>query len=564
MKLKSTLLLMLLSLGLVALFQNCGNVSLQVPEEVQVTAKSTADGHICPIAGEEVGIEARIVFIVDMSLSNLGLGQAVQLESGSWNHTIDFSQQTDRAGQRFSVMTNLIQNISAANSASKFSVIGFHDEAILDDRYESCSSGFIDSAQATSAVNSLRSLQAQTDNAGRGTRTGNQNSPFAMKNTSYLAALRCLEEKMMYEISSGNRDKNLYNVVFLTDGKPTDRYDPCYFVPYGPQRDQCYAENPAFASCGNTSNPNYYQCVEQAYSNTWYKSILETMNYRLQSKIGGIKLFPVYYGPSDNAEDASEILDPLAEVFDINVETLAATDFAQISEYIEDAVSLSSNIIYQVKNFMAINLTALPSKDLLEVDSNMDGVPDSQQSSIELQSGIREIFDSYVDNFNQDEDLLPSFIEKIRGLSTTLNDSNLNYDGDNFLNYEEVQVGRDVNSSDIRYPMPIANLNIATISRDENRCEVGGISSDLGIKFNVNQMVVIPDVNAYVDPNPSADFNFSHAADENIILLTYVAEPLNSLQDKKYLFGLVLKAKFYDSRSFRVNIGEFKLLGELQ
>lgn len=512
----------------VVLYQNCGqDVSLTAPKKilpVEPLAVKTVSASICPSTEASTSVNSKVIFIVDMSLSNLGgklPPEYIQITDlppvSGWQHTLAGRETaTDWDGLRFTILDNLINSVGLDNYKN-ISVIGFHDATVFGPGLESCQSDFLNKPNALSAVQNLRSLQQQDINTPTQV-TLNQNSPFNLKGTRYKVALDCLRDKIEFDIIAGeNNERSFYNIIFLTDGKPED-----------------------------------------GDNNDFPGDILELRNLA-GSDILGMKVYPVYYGPQGGDEEVAAVgmLNPIAHALDPSINTIVTDNITSLEETLLSQLSSTLQINYTLKNFAAVNLTSVNVKGRLYKDSNMNGVSDIDELS--GAESIREIYDSFASSINQDRDTIPSFIEKIKRLRVDLRDDLLDLDLDGKSNVLELITGRDLLSHEGDFPTPSEYLMQARSYEDlANMCS----SNRPMYKFDLDQIPFVNGTEGFTDPSPSSSLDFSYVAGENLILLYFIAEPLNAPGLRPKFFKALVRIKEQDLNRIQVNSNAFTSMGE--
>lgn len=542
-------------------FQNCGDIKVNdvIPPPEPIVA-SSVEANVCPAQGDSVKAANRVVFIVDMSLSNLGGFTRTEELDGTYTYSLTLDQATDLNAARLQVAVRQVTQGIDSESV-QFSVIGFNDTVVMAETIESCSSPFITGQQVLDVAEPFLYAIHQSDKSSPVRPSPNGNSPFKMRSTSYMSALDCLEKKITLDVQSDNKLK-AYNIVFLTDGAPTDASDPCDSVPPA-ERSLCVTATPEFNTCRPLTGEAKENCNKGVYANTYYRSRLENLRDNLENRTLGVKMYSIYYGPEAEFPQANAILNQLNHVFDQQIDTQKISNFSTVIDSLKSSLDIYIDVNYRIIDFSAINLTSIPGVKGLGTDSNMNGVSDTAEAT--PQPDIRAIFDEYKNNFNQDKDDLPSFLERIRGLSVTSKDSSGMTDGDGLTNYTKVLKGYPLKNSETVNPTLVAALPRLTTNRySQPACGAPGYE----YTFQINYMPLAEGLTAYSDggyvsTDPSS-LNFSHSADENLILLLYTAEPLNTRIAKRLLFGQTVRMNVLNSETFKLNASDFKFLGELQ
>lgn len=523
-------LMVSLVLAVVAMgFQNCsGNIHLsevQLPLQVPELPRTAFHSEICPVEEQTTTFKSKVIFIVDMSLSNVGgrnparqcMFSSIPPDFG-WSHSLGGGTAYDRDGQRFSALNQLIPLISS-ESTRNVSVMGFHDSAIFGNSNESCNSDFLNSTQALNSVTGLQAMQNWDLNYNP-VCTRSPNPPFKLKGTRYRSALECLKSKMEYDLYAGtSTEKSFYNVVFLTDGQPED-------------------------ADGN----NFPQMLRDLYTG-------------VQRDILGLKLIPVYYGPTGGQEqtNAVGVLDPMAGVLDSQIRTLVLDNLNGLKDMLLDDLSTTSKVQFGLKNFHAFNLTAINQQGSVLKDSNMNGIPDEAQG--DDRQTIRDIFDSFSSDLNEDGDALPSFVEKIRGLREDIDDYGLDMDLDGLSNGLELAEGRDPRAHESEFLTPDIYLTKHRVGQQTTN---GCPDRSPKYVFDVDQVATIEGTKGFQDPRPQNGIDFSYQPGENLIMLYFVAEPMNSTDFNRRMFMALVRVKANESLRIDVKDQKFVEIGEFE
>lgn len=516
---KKKIIVPILLLTIALMYQNCSDVNLTHQGSIVQPEKLEAlslQAQICPSSEHVMTLNSKIIFIIDMSMSNLGTGVTsaspngtVCIAGNNCVHTIvGRDQATDNDGERFNMVRSLVSGLAAGN-ADVFSIMGFHDQA-LNTAAESCDSGFVNAASAISAVDELNALQDYDKNHNP-LINQNYNNPFKLRGTAYMKALDCVTSKLNYDINR-NFIKSFYNIVFLTDGKASDSGD--------------------------------------------YASRIQNIFNSYRHDILGMKMYPIYYGDAAGEPDATALLNPMAHVLDPSINTYVSNNFSELKNILAQHLSSAVQLNYGLKTVGAINLTSFNKRGVLFTDSNMNGIADGETG--DQASNIRAIVNSFSGNLNEDKDVIPSFLEVIRGLDPTVRDDFLDIDLDGQNNFEELSSGRDIFSHESDYPTPGSYLVKSKRSLDPQELCPNGQPV---YRLDISQIPMVKDTLGYQDPSPG-DIDFTYSAGENLIMVYYIAEPLNSDDLKPRIYVKLLRVPSNSRSNIEINTLDFQLMGE--
>lgn len=554
----------------------------------KIQSSFSASGLVCPINGPSFGAPTRIVFVEDMSLSNLGgaVADCNPATSQCWWYLgtsgLEGSQTvTDLNALRLKVADDII-DLTAPYQNFSYSTLGFGSSVMLGSPTDSCRSNFTtDPALAHDSVRGLRQIH-NADLAVPQPYIGTYYSPpFQMGNTSYDSAINCLKDKIMTDIAqlSENNERPSYQVFFLTDGKATDSVAQCTDL-----------EGTALANC-------YAQ---------YYAPKLQTLAQQVTLNNATFKFNPVYYGAANEQGDAEIILNAMARAVDPTVSTLVSNNFSAITQNLNTRFQSSGTVSYRIKNFSAVNLTTTFDGSKPSSDSDMDGLSDNFESgragfsatnprstgaidrlcydrtggsSCSTQgltcTGVQKYFMltdcdiEYLYNnstkplgagLDSDKDNIVDYLEIIRGINPKLSNAQSDDDGDSISNIAEVNQGTNpLMNNGVQAPLPTQIINAQVIESNQNntQCTTQGTHWS----WNIPNVPLV-NVQAYTDQSTGGLFNFSHAQDENIILVSYVAEPINSSTQPKLVYAAIVKLKLAGG-SKAINL-DFKLVGAVK
>lgn len=506
-------------------------------------------GEFCSKTTEFEELDVKLLFMIDMSASNI-------------------SPDSDREGARFDLIEQLLQDASSEDSCFKgadveVAIIGFATQIIGGVSSSICRANrFVDPQTALQHLDELRTLHNQTvqdGNEGRQPQSG-------VARTNYINAMDCLSNTITDDLPVGNKSSSLYSSFFLTDGAPTDELT-----------------------------------TDQLRLNL--KNSIEAMRNQVVQRAFGVSVQPVLYGylsldDGQNEEEkvkAKSILNAIAEAGRTLLKSVANVeqiDFCGL-------VNAGSNRRYKVKRFGAINLTAKAVGNRLIPDSDMDGLADEEESlmgfdpqkarskypvldgicksgicnsDIKVQDclGVNEVGLSkcdvdrlnLTDGLDSDKDLIPDFIEILKGTDATdINENFRNSDNDSLQNYAEILQGSDPLSYNSSYNKDLLmDYSVQLMPMPMPGCEQPQESWVYSID-NVPLVETLETKNTDVFSLSHAPMN--HAAQENVIFVYYiVVEEMESGEEfeSQYLYGQYLKMKPGEPAPM---VKDFKLLGKI-
>lgn len=567
-------------------FQNCG----QSPRIVagftsKLMPEKLATGSYCTTMTDDGTTAWKFLFIVDMSRSNIG----------DWSDTAngkrwDFGKATDKDGTRFSQIKTFIDTCGGSNPKNKYQVMVFANGAGVPSATTnfssslSCRAPFGSGAAAQNTLSIAKQIQdndvafwktyvnSPWDWSGQD--VFNSGSLFMM-DTHYSTALDCASQILQQDrIADPNGNAN-YVTFFLTDGRPFEAGGTCEMRA---DKYDCYATQSATA----------------------------TANMAIDAKANNqtLQMLPVYYGAlsSSDKDQALKVLNKMAEVTGgtgaLSVSDVSGQDGG--GSFAEALCALSQTarkIEYRKEILSVVNLTAKMVGNKLMADSDMDGVPDDKEVALGYDPVNRRtygLFDSICQaigtastcaqaraklsctgrlnnlglsdcdllalgivnssnlpirqfGIDTDRDGIPDLIEIIRGTNPTRADADEDMDNDGMSNQAEIGWGTDpMRQSD---PNDTENRMLVTEVKIDPKtvCATGSEAW----QFDIQQMPVVPTL-AYTSKDTPSDaasradeatFDFSHAANENVVLVTYKLTPANVALARPQLWGAVLKVK---------------------
>jgi hypothetical protein len=429
----SILILLVLTVSVLVSFQNCGGIKLEPALTQTAQSASTFSGQFC---SEPVGLiqsQQKLLFVIDMSSSNLGnsdytncsgfdhlcswfFGLGVDPSvSGIANQTF----VTDGTGLRFQAVENFISSDPTnpnycpyAQNASYF-MMGFSENPMFGNSSSSCYSPYV--TTTASAQDQLNNLINEQNNQiylgqyplGRA-RSGPSQNPFLMTTTSYYSALSCASNQILTDMASSQPSVSNYKMFFLTDGKPlesdvqrNDNLFPsvgnCESIPSMAGACMivkvcgCSVTNGSSCSCVSSFNSchvpggQYYEydvsCVQAQIAQNIYPNQIQSLYNYVQRDGSSLEMIPVYYGHDAEYAAAQAVLDPLAQITNPQAHTLRTTDLTNLSHQLCEQLSSSIDVPSSVSQFMVINLTAIMKHNTLLPDADMDGVDDATEDA---------------------------------------------------------------------------------------------------------------------------------------------------------------------------------------
>lgn len=550
----------LLFLVVLFFFQNCSRVNLEpLPLE---TAMSSAkpESFSCAPEGTSFTAPMRFVFIVDMSMSNVGTLKTVT-NDGKTTYSLDTSDgPSDLQGHRFTQVRNFIANCgSLANS--KYAVIGFSETTLLENN-QSCFSEFENKENAIKSIDALKGRQ--THDLSISSRE-QQNPYYLQGQTYYSAGLNCAKNKITSELAQLLQEKPIYKVFFITDGMTTDL----------------------------AANKNY-------------KQILNELKSQTATKAGGMSFFPVFYtspGAKNQGQQlasAQSLMDEIAHEVDPNQKTILLTDITSKKDSLCQYIQPSVPVNYELNQFYAINISAVMKKNVFLVDTDGDGFSDADEMRLgynpaKSHSGVfhdalclrlglslaecdqqkndliceREPFNFFglspcdeqisiklfgkkISSVDSDKDAVPDWLELVRNMNPLRVDTFESPFADGLYNFIKLSKGLDILSNFKLYPVEDRNILDFRLFESPQSCS----GSTKRYDYQIGNIPFV-DTLAYEDENKNLDL--SHAENENVLLV---------FSYWKSMGGIDLPTKMYVQK-IRVNknksdyeLDDYKYIGE--
>lgn len=626
MKRISLVLTMIVLLGSALLYQNCGQVRVApAPNQPSSVPQYHPKGYFCSEVGPSYTTPLKILFVTDMSLSNLGGSlnynhgmsgaDPFRWTLGKWykeavaaNTTVpgfdmnavtsgfpspqalaDTIVVSDGDGKRFQAMQKFVDPQSICSQIGtnfSYGVVGFSQSAMLPRvSGQTCESNFTsDRATFSDLINGLKQYQ-DLDLADPKSRSRGAESPYTMADTQYMKGLSCMTKKIERDALFESDNLPFYYIVFMSDGMPSDRYNPCPIDEYanpsqcqGPQFQtcrlelwrQCLTRHGISESCYGSPlgiDPNF-QCIRAAA----IPKAVQNLKDELEPVVSGFKFQPVFYWPQGQAGDqfdqAAAVMQPLATIGGVPgiIRLQDDTAMLQLEQKICSTIETSMRVQYTIKNYTAINLTARLSKGVLKADSDMDGVVDELESASSATNPrsqnnvldgfckmepmacqqartcnpnlhhslgltdcdiafMREMTANPVSGIDSNANGILDFVELIKGGNPLSSSGTMNGDGDSYPIQYEIAKGYDIQSNDDLYPAPSSQLMKANFaySQDSSMCGEG----EEAMKVSLENIPLV-NVRAFTDSRVGP-LNLSHGENENIIAITYTVSPVGGL-----------------------------------
>lgn len=558
---KSVVLSLLSVLALIIFFQNCGDVSVQSAQPSTLpVVKLSRQEQICAPYGYHFGAPLRFIFVMDMSISNIGsLSTETNIVSGrtttSWFiNTHESTHPTDPEGRRFDLVKEFIEDCSGGENVT-YSVLGFGGTAILPAN-ETCLSAFKPKDQALQLIDGMKTIQeVDLRDHQHGIINGfDIDIPVVMQNqTKYSSAISCLAQKVAEDLYVlPENEKPIYYVFFLTDGAPTDLETEL-----------------------NQLVPN-----------------IQSLSSQVSERAGGFRFVPIMYTVDgamsvDQRTKAITSLDGMAHAVSSGVDTLQLDEIGSpLGNVFCEQVQPQSKSTYQLTNVFAVNLSAKANKSVLQSDSDQDGVSDQQeiqygwdpldahstgvldglclrystrkedcQEVIEnlecpvpsFQVGLlinscdhlfsNRIFGKPLDFIDTDRDEIPDLVEILRSTNPASQDALAMPFSDRVSNLQKIKWGFDIQSSAETGALPEEQKVLVRFSEDEEACSADSKSYSVFI----DQLPIVPGF-SYVDPVKSP-IDLSHESGENIYMLYSVWQTQGGTSVQRKIQSKALKVK---------------------
>ncbi|MCC6277921.1 MAG: hypothetical protein IT289_08415 [Oligoflexia bacterium] len=531
---------LMMCLSLLAFASACSDIRLAKRNISTYSVNDGLKGSFCAQPPLSTSTPMKVVFLIDMSLSNIG-----RITDGG---AFDRSQATDPTAVRIQKAIDYINNCSGT-SANKFAIIGFSDTILNNPPTNDRCRFFRDKNTALNDLNVLKNQQT----------AANAQPTGVMQTTYYSAAFDCLDTLVREDI--GNTDPRLlksqfYTSFFLTDGAPTT------------QNGEPIPTNQAFQ----------------------YANKVKSTAFNAKQATGGFLLQSVYYGNLDYGT-AQQFLDPISQAGGttgtIKIDDLSRIDFCTLARS-------PIRVPYNITQFAVINATAHMKNQALLPDSDGDGVIDSEDGAPTNRRGSSILIDAVcklmgpgcanfiptscdatkVDPFfglsecdreamslagvhDQDLDGIPDSVEILKGSLPLTYDAD-QQSGDGLTLIEKIRRGRQVYFYENKIPEAM-EMRYKLQPIGAGSCGAGGTEWS----FDVFGNPLVPTL-AYSTSNANENEFMGHAANENVLLVYYFAQPVNSsLLGTQVYVSRPLRMKYGSKDGIYLRPGDFRLVGEI-
>lgn len=467
--------------------------------------------------------------------------------SGSNVRKVGTADATDPTYLRLTAIKNFI----SSHTNFKYKIIPFSSDIYS---FANCPGLYSDAATANSTIDSLISIQVAETNT----------APNLMKETFYNPALSCANDALLNETSTFGSTAEFkethYKFFFVTDGQPTD-YD-------------------------STAN----------MISTVHNMMLVGAN------AAEVQVIPVFYG-SQSTNQAISVLRSIGQAGNWsnppNNDPLLVSNVSNLD--FDKLLSYTINEQYKILEFNMINLTAQAKEGRLVADSDMDGVPDSEDAypqnrysnSAHLLDGICKKFGpafcqapagcdynkinalrfnqcdlmalNLKDGLDSDNDNVPDIVEYLFRSNPLVNDAMVDSDNDTVQNIVEIRSGNQIDNP---IPLPL-NQQLKWQRNIVTGADATCPTLQDYWKVEAQQIPTIP-VLSFVDikqnlSSPNSAISISHDKDENVILVYYIQQLVNGdpSHPVRQLYGKILKIKHGATEIPRLNPQDFKKIGDL-
>ena len=264
------------------------------------------------------------------------------------------------------------------------------------------------------------------------------------------------------------------------------------------------------------------------------------------------------------------------------------------------------NYRFKLKQAYVLNLTSLPVRDALAIDSDMDGISDLDETlngfdpvnrrsfgmldivclktggaggctpapgcaDTALTPGITGCDLAYfkaangsgrMTGLDTDNDFVPDLFELLRSSNIIRPDATDDYDVDLQPNLDEISIGADLNSS-----LSMDGKNLVGFDLEELPEPCNTRQSVTSLLLNTIRL--FPDTLAVVDARPvtvgSQSIDLSHAEGENVLAIVYISEPDSTTVVNKEMYMQILKVHPTESSGdMIIENTDFVFLGEVE
>lgn len=603
----TTLVSVLAITAAVLSFQNCADVKLsRVSEVIEAsTADSFFKATACPRSDLLPAESTKFVFVIDMSVSNIGAWEKSNEPGNPWYFKHETA--TDYLGSRFDAIKQFIS--SCGNMVgNQFAVIAFSSTAgavriVGGAKTFQCDGVFGDAQSAKNALDELKNIQTTETAYYETYRTRPYASTFRsglLGMTSYTAGLGCTEDMLVNDLTnpiSAAQARN-YQVFFLSDGTPKD-----------PDGTGCDVTNPALSASAKES--------------CYIAGIESHVTFAMQAAIGNlknIKFHSLYY--SKGTPTASEIakvklyMGVISRIGDTGEPDFLgnfSTSLASGKNALCELLGVRGSIEYRPDIMTMVNLSAKRVNGELQVDSDLDGLSDQEEkklgtdpldprsmvadvldgicqkvggatacqtlrsgmtcSSVENALGINEcdvkmlqinsLYANPTLGLDSDKDGMPDVVEILRGTDPGVADMHIDTDSDTTSNRVEILQNRDPFVADSSVPMqerPVFSVNY--LGTQGGECPYGAW-----------QMTSSTMPGVFGPALTRSSSKFQHAADENVYLIFYRSNPTNSASNAVEFYGYLMRVKYKQNpdhswvvtpNKLEILPSDFVKLGEVQ
>ncbi|MCB0385805.1 MAG: hypothetical protein KDD43_10470, partial [Bdellovibrionales bacterium] len=359
---KTKVIYPLKGIGLAALLFSCSDVRLVPPqyEDLVSQADFVISSSICPQTDLKPAKNTKFVFMIDMSVSNIGGWDHRTGPEGQRMSYWDPSKNSDIDGLRFDYIKEFL-NGCGAQQGNEFAIMGMsHTAGTIvqsgNKKSLSCNSEFGSSSSASSVVDSFKQAQREerpwyeqwTEHY-----LTSSDWPGSLGATSYNSALSCSENLIAEELTSDRHiGTDYYHLFMISDGTPNDGYSKgCNRLPEAERR-ECYLSG-----------------IEDYTSYLMQLGIAKNKTMRIHG---------ISYGPNPSAQ--SEFLNTIARYGNTG-KAIELSNVADFPEALCRAVASQAAVDYQADFVMAINLSTLRRNNKLVADSDMDGLSDEEETA---------------------------------------------------------------------------------------------------------------------------------------------------------------------------------------
>ncbi|MBK9038497.1 MAG: hypothetical protein IPL83_04920 [Bdellovibrionales bacterium] len=555
----------------VLFFQNCSDVRLKSPEYGSQVSQAPflISALICPQTDLKPASNTKFIFMIDMSVSNIGGWIHQAGPQGQRMSYWDSSQQTDIEGVRFDYLKEFL-NGCGAQFGNQFSIMGMSHSAgtIVRNgakKVLSCDPRFQDQSNSNGVVDAFKLAQQEERpwyEQWTNHHLTSSDWPGILGATSYSAALSCSENLISQELTSDQHlGTETYHLFMVSDGVPNDGYQKgCNLKPELERKD-CYLS-------GIADSTSYLMQLGLAKNKT-------------------MRIHAISYGGGGDRLEQVEYMDTIARYGN----TGRAVELARVSDFSEAlcrAVASQAAVDYQADFVMAINMTTIRRNGQLLADSDMDGLPDGEEIAkgfdpLNPRSQVLGVLDGICDRlggvancqqkrslficestlFNSaglsdcdikileldklgkgpsfgldtDGDGMPDLIELVKGTDPVFRDMNDDPDGDGQATQAELLAGTD----------PFANegpLTIADRARIQTKY-VGQAQDDPTCNFGAWRMDLefVP-VSATSAVTQAHSPEFAHGENTHLLFLFYRLNAMNANGEASRFFGTFQQVQY--------------------